>query len=130
MKKIILYTFSIILFFPIIVARAENPEYLSKLLFESLKEYSYVAYVKITKYEEKDPWGDYKIWRIKAKVLKNYKGVLPNEICIITQAEPPYPEVPFIPETIIISFPEPESECTCMDVVNIFPAEKKILRYN
>ncbi len=125
MNKLILYTFSIILFFPIVVARAENSEYLSKLLFESLKGYSYVAYIKITKYEEKDSWGAYKIWKIKAKVLKNYKGLLPNEICMIEQAEPPYPQVPFIPKTIIISFPKQESECIGMDVVNIFPAEKK-----
>ena len=107
MKKLILYIFSIILFFPIVVTRAENSQYLSKLLFESLKEHSHVAYVKIIKYEEKAPWGNYKIWKIKAKVLKNYKGLLPNEICMIEQAEPPYPQVPFIPKTIIISFPKP-----------------------
>ena len=124
MRKIVLQILFILLCFPICFAKAQSPKYLSDLLLKSLDGYPYVAYVKIVNYEEQDPWGDYKIWKINAKVFKNYKGVLSHEICIIAQAEPPYPEVPFIPETVIVSFPQQESECVGLDIVNIFPAEK------
>ena len=123
MKKIVLQILFILLCFPIYLVKAQSPEYLSDLLLKSLDGYPYVAYVKIVKYEEKDPWGNYKIWRVNAEVLKNFKGMLPHEICIIAQAEPPYPEVPFIPETVIVSFPQQESECVGLNIVNIFPAE-------